>query len=259
MKQIQNIDLTRLRIDELLGFLVLVTQKTPYILLETDQPAITVFNASVDALDKELKHDAKNSFTQSRQEADRVADDTWRGLKMQADAMTRFPNPEVQAIAVKVDEVIERYGTLTEMGYDEEYANMKGVLEELKAFSPEDLEKIGLSVWVAALEAAYNDFILASLNKETEAGDKVKGIVQQRRREAEQAYYSLVQRINAGAIYNGDEPYLEFMKMLNAQIDERKATLAARQTRAAKKAEDEEKPAPDPDLPVDPDLPAETI
>ena len=240
MKQIQNIDLTRLRVDELLGFLIKAKEKTHYILVVADEPAIQTFGAAVDALDAELKQNAKNSFTQSRQEADRVADDTWRGLQMQADAMTRFPNPEVQAIAVKVDEVIERYGTLTEMGYDEEYANMKGVLEELKAFSPEDLEKIGLSVWVAALESAYNDFIQASLNKETEAGDKVKGIVQQRRCEAEEAYYTLVQRVNAGAVYNGDEPYLEFMKMLNAQIDERKATLAARQTRAAKKAEESE-------------------
>ena len=248
MEQIQKINLHQLRVDELLGFLIKAKEKTLYILVVADEPAIQGFGTAVDALDAELKQDEKNSFTKTRQEADRVADDTWRGLQMQADAMTRFPNPEVQAIAVKVDEVIERYGTLTEMGYDEEYANMKGVLEELKAFSPEELEKIGLSVWVAALEAAYNDFILASLNKETEAGEKVKGIVQQRRREAEQAYYSLVQRINAGAIYNGDEPYVEFIGMLNAQIDERKATLTARQTRAAKK---DEEPAPDTDLPTE--------
>ena len=233
MEQIQKINLHQLRVDELLGFLIKAKEKTLYILVVADEPAIQGFGTAVDALDAELKQDEKNSFTKTRQEADRVADDTWRGLQMQADAMTRFPNPEVQAIAVKVDEVIERYGTLTEMGYDEEYANMKGVLDELKAFSPEDLEKIGLTVWVAALEAAYNDFIQASLNKETEAGDKVKGIVQQHRREAEEAYYTLVQRINAGAIYNGDEPYLQFIDPLNAQIDERKATLAARQTRAA--------------------------
>ena len=240
MKQIQNIDLTRLRVDELLGFLIKAKEKTHYILVVADEPAIQTFGAAVDALDAELKQNEKNSFTKTRQEADRVADDTWRGLQMQAEAMTRFPDAEVKAIALRVDALLTRYGTLTEMGYDEEYANMKGLNEEFKTFETAELDKIGLTAWVAALEAAYNDFILASLNKETEAGDKVKGIVQQRRREAEEAYYTLVQRVNAGAVYNGDEPYLQFIDPLNAQIDERKATLAARQTRAAKKEEESE-------------------
>lgn len=241
MKQIEYVNLPKLRTDEVFGFLSVVAQTTSLVTVEADQPCIELFKGSVSAFDNVLKPDASSPESKSRQEADQVADDTWRGLQMQAEAMTRFPNPATQQIALKVYAIIEKYGQLNKMPYDEEYANMKGLLEEIKKLPQADLESTGLKIWVDALQVAYDNFQIASVEKNKAEGEKETGIVAQRRQEAEQAYTDMTFRINCGAGYNGDEPYAAFIDALNAQIHERKATLSARTTRAANKKEEENK------------------
>lgn len=240
MKQVQNVNLNKLRTDELFGFFEVVVDTTSLVKVQADQPVISAFKNAVTAFDEVLKQNASSEEVKTRQEADVIADDTWRGLKLQADAMSRFPEPTTQAIAIKANAIIDKYGVLNKMSYDEEYANMKGLLEELKAMPDADLTKIGLKIWVDALGVAYDDYMKATLSKNQSEGEKVVGIVKQRRGEAEDAYHDLVFRINCGAGYNGDEPYAEFIDTLNAQIDGRKATLASRQTISAKKNEKED-------------------
>ncbi len=240
MKQVQNVNLNKLRTDELFGFLEVVVDTTSLEKVQADQPAISAFKNAVTAFDEVLKQNASSEEVKTRKEADAIADDTWRGLQLQADAMSRFPEPTTQAIAIKANAIIDKYGVLTNMPYDEEYANMKGLLEELKAMPDADLTKIGLKIWVDALDVAYDDYMKATLSRNQSEGEKVVGIVMQRRGEAEQAYYDMVFRVNCGAGYNGDEPYAEFIDTLNAQIDGRKATLASRQTISAKKNKEDD-------------------
>ena len=260
MNQVKNINLSLFLTSESLSFTELAVKKSAFILVDADQTFISKLANAQYAFTTAWKQNETNSYTQTRKEADTVADNTWSGLRMQAEAMTRFPEPTTQAIAVRADAIISKYGTLTTMGYKQEYSNMKSLIEELRTIDEADLTKIGLLTWLDALEAAYDAFQLATLNQYDEDSGKVKGIVQQTRTEAEEAYYALVRRINAGAEYNGPEPYMEFIDNMNTIIDDYKATLAARQTRAEneKKEEEEDPNAPaDPDA-TDPDLPADT-
>ena len=236
-KQVDYLALRENRTDEDLGFLEKTVESTALLSVEADAEYVDALKTTVVAFSDALKQSQAIAETKTRQEADAIADDTWRGLQMQADAMTRFPEPSTKAIAIKANEIINKYGLLNTMSYDEEYANMKPLLEELQAMPEADLTKIGLKVWVDALAVAYTDYMAATVSKNTAEGNKIIGIVQQCRQEADQAYYELVFRINCGAGYNGDEPYAAFINTLNAQIAERKATLASRKTNAAKKNE----------------------
>ncbi|MGP1476678.1 MAG: DUF6261 family protein, partial [Phocaeicola sp.] len=61
------------------------------------------------------------------------------------------------------------------------------------------------------------------------------GIIKQTRVAADSAYRSLIEVVNALAIVNDADPYVEFIDPVNAHIDRMKTVLATRKTVNAKK------------------------
>ena len=244
--EIKNLFLRDLRSEEDFGFQVKISEMTAYVLVEADQVVIQSYKAAVNAWDEVLKIEEKNSHTAAVQAADERADLAWRKANAQAKLLTEYPIEEKRNAAIKAYDIIQKYGDITVMSYNEEYGNMKNLLQELQALGEEKLTLIDLKVWVDEMQAAYDDYIAYSLAKAQEDGEKTKGIINQRRMETDDAFYALVKRINAGAAYNGPDPYAAFIDSANALIDATKATISARKMRAANKREKEkeEKSAP---------------
>lgn len=240
MSEIKHIVLRELRTEEDFGFQVKVEEMTAYVLVEADQPIIQSFIEAVNAWDEVLKISQANSHTAAVQEADERADAAWRKVHAQAKLLTEYPLEEKRNVAIESFAIVTKYGDITGMSYNQEYGSMKNLLQELNALGEDKLTLIDLKVWVDMMQVAYDDYIVASIAQEKEDGDKTKGVIQQRRREADEAYYALIKRFNAGIEYNGPEPYAEFVRIVNAQIDAAKATIAARKTRAANKKKEEE-------------------
>ena len=237
--EIKNLFLRDLRSEEDFGFQTKVVELTAYILVEADQAIIQSYVATVNAWDEVLKIEQKNSHTAAVQAADERADHAWRKANAQAKLLTEYPIEEKRNAAVEAYAIFQKYGDITTMAFNEEYGNMKNLLQELQAMGEAKLTLIDLKVWVDEMQAAYDDYMLHSLAKAQEEGDKTKGIINQRRLETDDAYYALVKRINAGAEYNGPEPYVAFIDAVNALIDAAKTTIAARKTRAANKKKEE--------------------
>ena len=237
MSEIKHIKLYQLRTEEDFGFQVKISEMGSYILVEGDQPFITAHKNALDAWDKVLKIEEKNSHTAAVQAADERADLAWRKANAQAKLLTEYPIEEKRNAAIEAYGIIQKYGDIIGMAYNEEYGNMKNLLQELQALGEEKLTLIDLKVWVDEMQEAYDDYMSYSLAKTQEEGEKTKGIINQRRMETDDAFYALVKRINAGAAYNGPEPYATFIDSANALIDASNATISARKTRAANKRE----------------------
>ena len=239
MTKVNSIDTTRFHTDESLGFMVQVRQKTNLLTVQADKTFVSNFNAAVDAFEACMKQDVKNSYTAARKQADEKVDRLWSGTNMYVESMSFHPNEELQTVANKICDIFDKYGRLTKMGYNKQYSNLLGLLNELNAI-PQDLTKLWMKDWVDALNQAYEDFVSITEDKMVEEGQKEVGIVQDSRDRAEEAYHSLMNRINTGASYNGAEPYQEFMDYANAVIDEQKAVLSGRKTRNANKKDETE-------------------
>ena len=235
MKTIKNLDTTKLHTDESLGYLGQVAKQTSLVTVEADQIVINTFKSAVQAFEVAMKPNVKNSFTDVRKAADEVADSLWSGANMLAQAMTFHPEQGVKNIADKVFAIFGKYGRLTKMGYKEEYPNMLALLNELKVLPSEEIAALDLQVWIDAMSTAYDNFVSITEEKVNEDAAKQVGITQDCRDAAEAAYYIMVNRINAGASYNGIEPYEKFIDNINVIIDEYKALIASRQTRNANK------------------------
>ncbi len=236
MKQITSIDITKLHTDESLGFLGQISAQTSLVTIDVDQVFIQSFSDAVKAFELALKPNIKNSYTEARKQADEVTHKICVGLRLYAEGMTYHPDERIKVIADKVFAIIGKYGLLSKMGYKELYPNLQAMLIELKAI-PKDISKLGMQSWVDALSTAYDDFMAITEEKIVEETQKEVGIVQENRLIAEETYKNLVNRINAGASYNGSEPYKAFIDIVNVVIDEYKTMLLSRRTRNKNKSD----------------------
>lgn len=238
--EIKDFGTSRAKVEEILGFLKKVNIETDNLKLESDAAMKAAYTAAVLDFEKEYKQNIINSQTITVQDADMAADHAWRSARAYFKAMVEIPTEEVAAVAKKITAIFDKYGRIEQKAYSEEYAAMGSLTVELDTISAEDMTLVAGQVWVERMKECYNTFNTAQTAQRTEDKDYVVGIVKEKRLAAEDAYRTLVKRVNALALINGEEPYADFIKGVNLLIDTESANISARETRAKKKKAEEE-------------------
>ncbi|MEG1660852.1 MAG: DUF6261 family protein, partial [Bacteroides sp.] len=140
-----------------------------------------------------------------------------------------------RATAAEAYALIQKYGNITSMPYNEEYGRMHNLLQDLDTLGSEKQTQIYIDVWVSELQTQYDAFMAASAARTAEESLRITGLVKQTRTDADIAYHTLTERVNALSLVNGAAPYAKFIEHVNVLIDQAKAVLAGRETRAEKK------------------------
>lgn len=96
---------------------------------------------------------------------DRIADDAWRSLALQISASLVHPRQGVREAAAKVDAVFSKTPNPTRLGFDEEYGALSTLLSQLASLDADTLKAALVDEHVQALQAAVEDFIVASSDK----------------------------------------------------------------------------------------------
>lgn len=240
MKQINEFNIARLHNQEDYNFLTRVRDlATTLLTLETDKAMVDSFTAAVSAYDAALKQSDKNSYTAALNEADAKADKRWSAAYAYCKAMMEHPVGSVSAVAVKVVDIFRKYGVLSTMGMDEEYGRYSNLIQDLLALSDEEVTALSLAEWIEAMDSAVAQVQALRTDKTKEDSTRQVGIVKDTRTAADASYKSLVQRVNALVIVNGEAPYTDFIDRVNVMIADAQALLASRETKAAKKREKE--------------------
>ena len=174
--------------------------------------------------------------------ADAAADMAWRVARAYAKAMSSHPEASVAAIGKTIYDLFVKFGDLASLGFHEEYGRYYNLLQELANVDETDREAAAFDPWLNNMDECYLRFIDLRDAKVTEDTAYQTGIVKETRTAAEVAYKAFVQRVNALCIVMGEEQYGTFIDQVNVVIDTLNATIAARETKAAKKrVKDEDK------------------
>lgn len=242
MKNIRKFDITRLRTEEDFGFQKRIEAETALLTAETDKPMVAAYQAALTAFDEALKGSTTNPQSIAVTRADELADKAWSGLNSQTKSMLGHPIEALRTVAAEASALISKYGNPTAMPYNEEYGRLHNLLQDLAAFGIEKQKKIYIDAWVTEIQTRYDEFMSATAARDAEAALHITGIVKQTRTDADAAFRTLVERVNALALINGDTDYAPFIDHVNVIIDQAEATLAGRSTRAEKKRNGGDKP-----------------
>lgn len=96
---------------------------------------------------------------------DMIADDAWRSMSLQLGASLVHPRQGVREAAAKVDAVFSKTPNPTRLGFDEEYGALSTLLSQLAQLDADTLKAALVDEHVQALQAAVEDFIVASTDK----------------------------------------------------------------------------------------------
>lgn len=224
MKSIRKFDITCLRTEEDFGLQKRIEAETALLTAETDKPMVAAYRAALTAFDVALKGNTTNPQSVAVTRADERADKAWSGLNSQAKAMLGHPIEALRAVAAEASALIYKYGNPTAMPYNEEYGRLHNLLQDLAAFGIEKQKKIYIDAWVTELQTRYDEFMFATAHnaeaatRDAEAAARAAAIVKQTRTAADDAFRTLVERVNALALINGDADYAPFIDHVNVII-----------------------------------------
>lgn len=279
MTKIKQLALTRLHVEEDFGFQQLVVAETPRLKLETesgggdedlpvvqsalDSPFAEALKTKVEAFktahekfDAALKDDTKLPSSAAVTQADEARDFAWRGLSNYVKVLLMHPTAEVVALATSTKDILDKYGNPIDLSQTEESGVIHNALQELEAISEENQEKMNIELWIGRLRTENDKFVQLVKQKAAEEAALNVGIIKQSRKEADNAYRSLVNMINMLVEVEGDENYKDFIAVVNKHIEKQQKTLKNRESRGDDDSDDTDET---PEEPTDtPDNPSET-
>ena len=256
--RIDILNISVLRVEDDFGYLGCVKRQTTHLPLAESAAGYTAglklaadkFNTAVDELDVVLEEASTVPSAKDASQKDAARDKAWLTFRNFVKASKAHPNAEIAEFATKTGEIFRRYGDLSQQAQQEESGNMDNLIQDLKALDTQKMNKAGFAPFLADMEQKETAYIAASDIRSSERGQRLVGIIKQKRAAADAAYRLLVDTVNALIIVNGDTAYATFASNLNGRIEENRALLSARRT-AAEKRKKGESPK-DPKQPKDP-------
>ena len=279
MTKIKKLALTRLHVEEDFGFQQLVVLETPRLNLGTDDDGggedlpvvpsaldspfaealktkVEAFKTAHEKFDAALKDDTKLPSSAAVTQADEARDFAWRGLSNYVKVLLMHPTAEVVALATSTKDSLDNYGNPIDLSQTEESGVIHNALQELEAISEENQEKMNIELWIGRLRTENDKFVQLVKQKAAEEAALNVGIIKQSRKEADNAYRSLVNMINMLVEVEGDENYKDFIAVVNKHIEKQQKTLKNRESRGDDDSDDTDET---PEEPTDtPDNPSET-
>lgn len=279
MTKIKKFGLARLHVEEDFGFQQLVVLETPRLNLGTDDDGgdedlpvvqsaldspfaealktkVEAFKTAHEKFDAALKDDTKLPSSAAVTQADEARDYAWRGLSNYVKVLLMHPTAEVVALATSTKDILDKYGNPIDLSQTEESGVIHNALQELEAISEENQEKMNIELWIGRLRTENDKFVQLVKQKAAEEAALNVGIIKQSRKEADNAYRSLVNMINMLVEVEGDENYKDFIAVVNKHIEKQQKTLKNRESRGDDDSDDTDET---PEEPTDtPDNPSET-
>jgi hypothetical protein len=207
--------------------------------LNIDAPWATFLTLYDDA-DVALEIIRKSADTALMLEADHLRDRTFRGF---ADAIKSARNhfdPQKHAAAEQLTILFDHFGNLAKKASNEETAGIYNLLQELNGAYADKVALLSLTDWATQLAADNEAYGALVKDRNTEVASRSKLKVKNVRREVQDVYSQMTERIEATMTLNGEvPPFTEFVNELNAFLKKYADTLSQRQGKKGTKSQDE--------------------
>lgn len=230
---INAIDLIRLRSADFIqfskDFTVIINRNNPSTLLV--QPQYDALLGKISEMEKLFKTVTSNPITAELEALDLRRDRAINGLTGLIRNYTNHFEPVTAQAAIVMQTNLDQYGAgIATENYQRETAIINSLITDWKT-KPElqnGITVLGLSSWVAELEAANDEFGAKYIDRTQEYGAASPENLKSKRAEATTVYYALRKRLEARAEIEGTPLYETTINELNALITQYNALLKGR-------------------------------
>lgn len=176
----------------------------------------------------------KSATTDDIANADHDRDITLRSTSDIAHTALNHYDANAHNAAKAVNVIFDQYGDLASKPYDEETGGIENLIKDLRTKTGAEIVTVSLVPWINMLENQNITFKTLEATRNSEEANRTELRMKQVRLEIDAAYRKITKRINALIEVNGEAPYAEFVKELNARIGRAQDAIAQSKARPAK-------------------------
>ena len=211
---------------------------------ERDSAITQLFSTAIEKYDEALSRDDFAVETKAMKEADHDVCEKYSGLKHFVRGLLKHPDASIQKNAELVMRLFEKYGEIRNSSMGHRYTSIEHFMDDLGELGSEVHSELGIEVWIEGLTLAVAKYKVARSVQRSERGSYQKGLVQECRLRAEDAYRQLIEKVCAYYISFEEEGYRVFIENVSARVDVLKSMLKSRATRSEnEREEDPEEPS----------------
>jgi uncharacterized small protein (DUF1192 family) len=240
LNHIRKLELTRLHNEEHFGFHSEVSKLiSESNLSETFSKLVSNYNEYYDEYDVAMEIARKSEFTDDLLIADRRRLRTFRSFRSAVEGFFYHFDETKQRAGKRLDNIIRVYGRLARLNRDKRTYALMNLLQDMRDKGAADVQLLGLSTWIAELEANNLAYQQLKESRYTEKTELPEQRVMLARKAADAGYKEITKYLDvmSGLSTGADDN----LKTLVAELNERIAAydyLVARRkgTAAARKA-----------------------
>ena len=235
--EIRNLGLTALRNlahFQFITYVIALISKFGAALLGIVSP----FDKLKAALKKEddlLKRIEKSHLTEAIKEEDKVRDTYYRSIVALVKVALKHYSAEVRTAAARLKILLDTYGDVAKLSYDEQTAAIFNLMQELENAYKNDVALCRIKDTVDELKASNNrvDDLIQTRMEEDSA--KNKDVMKELRAETDAVYNEIRKFINAGVIFEGPAKYEAFIGEMNTLVDRYRLLIVKAKGKNSKK------------------------
>jgi hypothetical protein len=199
------------------------------------------FRALVQQFDKEQQAMApimKSPFTALINQAEKIRNTTFRGLKKRVKSSLQHFDPEVREAAAELIIAFKIVGRINRTGKSNDLAHVAELVEYLQGSYAEDAAKVGITEWVEQLDTE-NKGVRALIKQRYEDWNARPTLrMTDVRTEVDASYHILIGRVQALLMLSPSDTLIAFIKELNLRVQHYNTIVKERESHNVYKRRD---------------------
>lgn len=194
----------------------------------------TAYNAARANEKLALQQELGSAHTETITTADGFRDETDKGFCMFVESNLYHPNPEIREKARRIMRIIDQYGNLRKLNYNDESSQLSNRNAEIAENYASDLAALGNgwgTAWLNSLNEANTTFVNHFGIRSSEQSSKASINTLEARTATDAAWEAIITRINALVVVNGEANYAAFIDKANYYIEYNRGLVSARKGR----------------------------
>ena len=199
---------------------------------------LTALQTALKAEDDALALSKANLLSKEIKAVDAERDKHYKALRKAITFFLNHPDAELVKAAARLEQLLKDYNINPAMQLDRETGLLLNLIGDLETKSAADVTALALTPVVQAMKQANDKLREVTRARANDRAVQIVGQLKQAQHASDEAYRTLIQKVNALAVVEGDADYADFISKMNEQVKHYKQEVLPK----AKKKDDGKQP-----------------
>ena len=195
---------------------------------------LTALQTALKGEDDALALSKANLLSKEIKAIDAERDKHYKALRKAITFFLNHPDAELVKAAARLEQLLKDYNIDPKMQLDRETGLLLNLISDLETKSAADVTALSLTPVVQAMKQANDKLREVTRARANDRAVQIVGQLKQAQHASDEAYRTLVQKVNALAVVEGEADYADFISKMNEQVKHYKQEVL---TKAKKKGD----------------------